>query len=534
VTRFNLVEQAKNYLATWVFDDPAEAYTAADQFVDFCTGRAWVFTDTGTTADGEKLYQFTHRTFLEYFAASHITSTHATPESLSDVLLPRIRKQEWDVVALLAFQIQSKRLLGAADILLKRLLEPSDSLWERAACIAFAGRCLESMVPSPRVRRELVAAAVDIAIRFGVEGWESAADRVAHGRRVAPAVMVLSPLLAASNENRSIVADVVTDRLTNTILGRDDKVALAALEIALMPAQFTRGHRISNAAVANVWRDVFSSIVGTVNQRLKELAAVDFTTCAAAVLRGFVSIEDMVRWHGPESLFRKRTYRCVPNVAQTLSTLLTRRLVSYATGESREDPLAIDDVTRVGRTLLACDLPWVRSHAIVQETEEFYGFAYYSPELNESRDASAARNFSPDVLFGVFCLTAVSVELFADAFARNQNRIFKILRSSNLVLVARMVSTRFAPMSADKLLKLTARCGFDAVQTDFVRRWAAGDLALTESINGAQMQLLTAIDSTDAEISLGDLEDDSELVADLTDVLPADPSPECLEPIPND
>ena len=43
----------------------------------------WVFSDAGTTADGEKLYAFTHRTFLEYFAAGYLAATVCdSPEEL--------------------------------------------------------------------------------------------------------------------------------------------------------------------------------------------------------------------------------------------------------------------------------------------------------------------------------------------------------------------------------------------------------------------------------------------------------------------
>ena len=49
-----------------------ESLDAAREFVDFCRGRMWVFSDAGTTASGERLYAFTHRTFLEYFAAAQL------------------------------------------------------------------------------------------------------------------------------------------------------------------------------------------------------------------------------------------------------------------------------------------------------------------------------------------------------------------------------------------------------------------------------------------------------------------------------
>ena len=83
------------------------ATDAAQEFITFCQNRAWVFSDAGTTADGQRLYAFTHRTFLEYFAAAHLAAIHDTPEQLAAALFPRIARQEWEVVAQLAIQIKS-------------------------------------------------------------------------------------------------------------------------------------------------------------------------------------------------------------------------------------------------------------------------------------------------------------------------------------------------------------------------------------------------------------------------------------------
>ncbi len=123
VSEHNLVGKATDYLCTWRFEDKEEARRAAQEFIDFCRGRAWVFTDTGTTKQGESLYQFTHRTFLEYFTAAHLIRTHVTPKELGKVLLPKIVKREWDVVSQLAFQLQNKNVEGAGDDLLRLLLK---------------------------------------------------------------------------------------------------------------------------------------------------------------------------------------------------------------------------------------------------------------------------------------------------------------------------------------------------------------------------------------------------------------------------
>lgn len=75
VTEQALVNKTTEYLCLKRFEDRDEAEMAARQFVEFCRDRAWVFTQVGTTGSGHGLYQFTHRTFLEYFAAAHLVRT---------------------------------------------------------------------------------------------------------------------------------------------------------------------------------------------------------------------------------------------------------------------------------------------------------------------------------------------------------------------------------------------------------------------------------------------------------------------------
>ncbi|MDQ3834562.1 MAG: NACHT domain-containing protein, partial [Actinomycetota bacterium] len=125
-TEQQLVTKATEYLYPDHFENRDEAEMAAREFIEFCRGRAWVFTDTGTTARGDRLYQFTHRTFLEYFTASYLTRTYYTPDKLVEVLLPRISRREWDIVAQLAFQIQSETATGAGDELLTALIEKAN------------------------------------------------------------------------------------------------------------------------------------------------------------------------------------------------------------------------------------------------------------------------------------------------------------------------------------------------------------------------------------------------------------------------
>jgi hypothetical protein len=53
VTERALVNAATEFLHGRGFESPDEALEAAREFIEFCRGHMWVFTDTGTTATGE-------------------------------------------------------------------------------------------------------------------------------------------------------------------------------------------------------------------------------------------------------------------------------------------------------------------------------------------------------------------------------------------------------------------------------------------------------------------------------------------------
>ena len=161
VPKQKLVKHVIDYLLEKRFDDVDEAECAANEFIDFCKGRAWVLTDLG--AD---LYGFTHRTFLEYFAASQLAKKNSTPDKLMDQLLPHIKASEWEVVAQLAVQILGRAVDDGADDFLQQLIQKilsgqGLSLPEIDNCLRFACRALEFTVPRPPILQTIVQALVD-------------------------------------------------------------------------------------------------------------------------------------------------------------------------------------------------------------------------------------------------------------------------------------------------------------------------------------------------------------------------------------
>lgn len=169
VTESALVTATTDYLLRWQYEDRALAEHAAAEFVEFCRGRAWVFTDVGLTPSDEVLYSFTHRTFMEYFAASHISrSVPALPELLR-LLVPRLRKGEWDVVSQLALQIRAKTVQGGSDQVVMHMLNEAAAERDGKAIyelLGFVGRCMSFLTTSPDVTRYVAEALISGALRI--------------------------------------------------------------------------------------------------------------------------------------------------------------------------------------------------------------------------------------------------------------------------------------------------------------------------------------------------------------------------------
>lgn len=143
-----------------------DAEAAALSLTEYCSGRAWVFTDTGTTRSGERLYQFTHRTFMEYFAASYIVRVNMTPGQVWQALSSRVAGGNWDGVSLLAVQILQKTAEDGAESLLRRLLADTEVSADgsRASLLRFSAFCLGVVVVSPDLVEALERSMLDALV----------------------------------------------------------------------------------------------------------------------------------------------------------------------------------------------------------------------------------------------------------------------------------------------------------------------------------------------------------------------------------
>jgi NACHT domain len=353
VTEDALIQEASEYLLGRRFDTREEAEEEARKFIEFCRGRAWVFTDTGTTPAGSRLYQFTHRTFLEFFAARHLVRTNPTPESLLKVLMPHISAQEWDVVAQLSFQILEKNVEGAADALLNALLptNPDPHDVAQANRLDFSVRSLAFLVPSPLTTRRLADAGLEMAMSWAMAcSAPERGDWVSVDPEINPVETVLE-LLTANVENRSPIRSSLESGLKRFL--HEDKSSAIAAELGL------NLHRAGeDQGPLTIGSEVEGMLLEHELDQLREVAAQFSGIACDLVIREKYSVSELIANHGLDPLFTHRFYWLFPRSGRVpLSGLIFGTIIWGATaGLSLQH--ALSTLPGIAQALETAGPPW--------------------------------------------------------------------------------------------------------------------------------------------------------------------------------
>ncbi|MFS8100223.1 NACHT domain-containing protein [Lentzea alba] len=206
--RSRIVRLLANYLVSKSFD-PDEAEGAAERFTEFCTGRAWILTDVGASAV-EPLFGFTHRTFMEYFAAERLVRQHTTASALWAALRSHVSEGAWDVVCRVALQLHDRNVEDGADEVL--------SLAIRDGELDFAAESLHYLTPRPDIVRGIAIAALRQAARLP---QEQRAHYFFHHRTLDEDVALKACLTGGLPANSAIVRKAVLEDITRLYEERD-------------------------------------------------------------------------------------------------------------------------------------------------------------------------------------------------------------------------------------------------------------------------------------------------------------------------
>lgn len=113
-------------------DDLALIWSSVSEFLEFCAGRTWLLTAVGRNIRGERLFDFSHRTFMEYFAACHLSRQAQSASSLVDAVWPLFATGKSLIVPQLALQQFDMRTEGGFDACMIEILDrglASEHLW---------------------------------------------------------------------------------------------------------------------------------------------------------------------------------------------------------------------------------------------------------------------------------------------------------------------------------------------------------------------------------------------------------------------
>src|ERR1017187_10106515 len=493
VTESRLIDETAAYLEKRVFEDPQKARRAAADFITFCTGRAWVFTDTGTTSEGERLFQFTHRTFLEYFGATYLFSVHPTPGDLVRVLLPHIAKQEWDVVAQLAFQVQSRSIEGASDKLLSALLENAIQLsrQERWNVLLFAARTLESIVPSPALRRAVASACMRELIALDQPGRE----RSRHGDGAATLVAMQS----AGAENGFSVVETIERVLTETVQSESAPKfeQVMAYDIAARSSMIAaRRDHLRNRGWAD-WSGIWEKVHHSCPACLERVAAKDLQAALIAHERAGYPLNKLLQWHGASVLFYVK-HSVVFGVWWT--PIGVQLLIEVCADSGPRDPADTErDLSAIGRFLVAAEPPWAKAHSGPRELDlaTFCDDITVMFERRKVELGGIGRHLTVEAAFGVFALAAVVLECIGEEPRKALLAELGEDASVDLKGIGTVLAARFDRGGARDRLQTS----FGGAYAALVQSWVEGTVSFV-SANPAAVDLAEDVGSPQIALEL--------------------------------
>ena len=500
-----LIRKATEYLYGSTYEDFDEAKKVAKEFVTFSRGRAWIFSAIGTNTNQE-LYQFTHRTFLEYFTAEWFCKNFEDTIELTNELIPKISKREWDVVAQLAFQIRGEYSENATDKIISTLLKIAKESKE-VECgnlLSFAARGLEFLTPSPNVVKELTKNCFEFSLslgnkigRWNLQIWNLRAKE--HGLN--PIRLILD-LRRSVRENKTKVAETLKDLIIDRIKSQREFEATLAAEIIFELAYRKYDDPLYKKEKL-YWSGISHAIFTECYQLNKSLFEEDLHLCLQSYnAQTPLKIDTVLKVHGLEGILYDFSNQISPylihdgigysllNRIFPFDFYLERTTIESYTKETVEDTL--ETLQKIGEFFLEYTLP------IGLKENRYAGLGHYKKLLSDMKlqtrftqdgikvqdRISILHNYSDSTaIFGVFCLLAILFELNnspreSRTFIKHFIKQVDTSPLKKFLLVWLGGYTDFNEIN-DEFNKI----GFTNRQKEFIENWAQGNIRFLRSKN---------------------------------------------------
>ncbi|MFE8915280.1 NACHT domain-containing protein [Streptomyces globisporus] len=165
--------QLRKLISTFFTDtasvDEVGARSRAQDFLDFCADRAWLLSYQGTDSADHRLFGFTHRTFMEYFAAEALVRRARALSEVVDEMVLAYDKDTSSVLADVIFQCADDKYDGGARDIVSDLMTRSkgSSRLSSDKYLALSLRVMNA-APLPPQTTELVFEALLNAWSYGL------------------------------------------------------------------------------------------------------------------------------------------------------------------------------------------------------------------------------------------------------------------------------------------------------------------------------------------------------------------------------
>ncbi|MER9459261.1 NACHT domain-containing protein [Mesorhizobium sp. M0387] len=159
INKSDLVKVSKRFfLGDYTDNAQGKASEAAVKLVDHLTGRAWILHEVG-----DEVFEFTHRTFLEFFYAQSLDARFEVTEALLDDLLPYIREGQRTLPAHLSLQMRARDKRAVSDRIARHLTEAKKNV----NVLRFCSDTLEYLTPNGEALVNYVRHLTSVAMKVG-------------------------------------------------------------------------------------------------------------------------------------------------------------------------------------------------------------------------------------------------------------------------------------------------------------------------------------------------------------------------------
>ncbi len=481
VTENRLVDKAVQYLCPKYIEDIDEAKEAAQIFFQYCRGRAWVFTSVGIDNKyGEELYRFTHRTFLEYFAAYDYVRIYPNSAAFLNKIAENIKNGESWLVCQIAIQIKNKISIDAEDEILCYLIEIVENETKNTKkwnILNFIVSCLEFVIPSHEIIKKIITLIVNSTVEFSC-----CAQQTTRRQGITQYYYQLRPwdlldgLVKAHKENYRNIDSSLKKNL-ESILSSSSSNNLK-IDICLEISDYLSSTYI-NRPKKYLLNDYFENQIRQRSTSNSHIAMIAFSS-------EMNRVSDFVDNHGIQKCFDIFKFSfCIQAHYNSIAFYLLEDYIYYFTEQQKFS--SVEELSYLGNQLIEYNFPLKldTNKFSLRETSDILRANPPSTQEKELKFDQIAKDY-PNALFAAFVIFAIYLEVehsFQEAanlqydFGYSEgNGVLKKIHDDNVpffnytryLFISRYTDPDKYQQEIEEQL---SKCRFNIKQKQFVRDW---------------------------------------------------------------